>query len=383
MTGSKILVVDDQPRSFELIQKSLQSEFEIDLVDGPAKAWACLTEDPDYAVIVSDLHMPLVDGVKFLATVKNRYPSITRIIMTADGDQDAAVNAVNEGEVFRFLQKPVSIDGLRAVMHAGLANHRSLDVETNVLEETLEGSIQLLIDLLKKLRPLAFDRSRRIKRLVSAVCAELGVPDRWDLQAAAMLSQIGCLSLPEDLLKSIFAGKNVGATKEMQFNQHVTFGESLIENIPRMEAIRRLVSWQRKHFDELRLLATSERDLTAASILSACLAYDRKVMSGDSPEDAIEEMQRSPKQFQGRMVEALATIVISAKTIKELGVWELRDGMELKSDLSDQHGSLLVPRGRTLTHDTIQKLQRRGATIEEPIVVTVAEPQFDRANSAE
>ncbi|MEP4682510.1 MAG: response regulator, partial [Rhodopirellula bahusiensis] len=108
MSGKKILLVDDQPRTLEVFKLSIDSDFEVELVDSASKAWKLLTTSSDYAVVVSDMHMPVVDGVQFLTTVRNRFPDITRIIMTADSEQDVAAKAVNDGQVFRFLQKPFS-----------------------------------------------------------------------------------------------------------------------------------------------------------------------------------------------------------------------------------------------------------------------------------
>ncbi|EGF28181.1 HD domain-containing phosphohydrolase [Rhodopirellula baltica] len=372
MTANKILLVDDQPRTLEVFRLSVENDFDIELVDSAAKAWQLLNSTSDFAVVISDMHMPVVDGVQFLTTVRNRFPTITRIIMTADSDQEIAAKAVNDGQVFRFLQKPFSTAELRNVLQSGLEHHAQSASEKNLLEETLRGSINLLVDLLADVKPLAFGRSRRAKKLVSMVCRKLEIEHSWEIKVSAMLSQIGCISVPDRILEAIHSGETLKAVDQMEFNQHAKFGESLIEKIPQMKSISRLVGWQHKRFDELRVLASSERELISASILAACLEFDRLVQMNTTAEDAIDEMRQDRKRFDIKVVDALATVVLGTKTTAQLTAWDLRVGMTLDSDVIDTRGSLLVPRGQVITEIMLKRLQCRAASIKDPITVVLS-----------
>lgn len=372
MTANKILLVDDQPRTLEVFRLSVENDFDIELVDTAAKAWQLLNSSSEFAVVISDMHMPVVDGVQFLTTVRNRFPTITRIIMTADSDQEIAAKAVNDGQVFRFLQKPFSTAELRNVMQLGLEHHALLASEKNLLEETLRGSINLLVDLLADVKPLAFGRSRRAKKLVSMVCQKLEITHSWEIKVSAMLSQIGCISVPDRILEAIHSGETLKAVDQMEFNQHAKFGESLIENIPKMKSISRLVGWQHKRFDELRVLATSERELISASVLSICLEFDRLVQQNTTAEDAIDAMRQDNKRYDIKVVDALAMVVLGTKTTAQLTAWDLRVGMTLDSDVIDERGSLLVPRGQVITEIMLKRLQCRASSIKAPISVVLS-----------
>ncbi|MEP4682641.1 MAG: HD domain-containing phosphohydrolase, partial [Rhodopirellula bahusiensis] len=244
--------------------------------------------------------------------------------------------------------------------------------EKDLLEETLRGSINLLVDLLADAKPLAFGRSQRVKKLVSRVCRKLEITHSWEIKVSAMLSQIGCISVPDEILEAIHSGEKLKAVDQMEFNNHAKYGASLIEKIPRMKSISRLVGWQLKRFDELRILATSERELTSASVLATCLEFDRLVQGDSTAEDVIDEMREDRKRFDTKVVEALATVVVGTKMTTQLGVWELRVGMTLKSDVVDDRGSMLVPRGQVITGIMLKRLQCRAASITAPISVVVS-----------
>src|SRR6202020_1045628 len=123
--------------------------------------------------------------------MKQLYPETTRILLTGETGRDAAVAAVNEGQIFRFLTKPCATDHLRAAIDAGVVHHRLLTAERVLLQETLIGCITALIDILAITNPVAFGRATRVKRLAVDLAAAMGTTGFWQLEAAAMLSQIG------------------------------------------------------------------------------------------------------------------------------------------------------------------------------------------------
>jgi DNA-binding NtrC family response regulator len=88
-----------------------------------------LKEQGAPCVIVSDMRMPGMDGATLLKHVKQLYPDTTRILLTGETGRDAAIAAVNEGQIFRFLTKPCAPDNLRAAIEAGVEHHRLLLAE--------------------------------------------------------------------------------------------------------------------------------------------------------------------------------------------------------------------------------------------------------------
>jgi DNA-binding NtrC family response regulator len=105
------------------------------------------------AVVVSDMRMSGMDGATFLKQVKHLYPETTRIFLIGDTGRDAAVAAVNQGQIFRFLTKLCPPDQLRAAIDSGVIHHRPLAAEKVLLQETLIGCIRALVDVLAITNP--------------------------------------------------------------------------------------------------------------------------------------------------------------------------------------------------------------------------------------
>src|SRR2546425_3295178 len=125
----KILCVDDEPNVLEAYQRSLRKKFQIDTAVGGEQGLAEIERQGPYAVVISDLRMPGMDGVQFLAQVRDRSPDSIRVMLTGQADMNAAIGAVNEGRIFRFLTKPCPPDILSQTLQAGLEQYRLITVE--------------------------------------------------------------------------------------------------------------------------------------------------------------------------------------------------------------------------------------------------------------
>ena len=97
-----------------------------------------------YAVVVSDMRMPGMDGIELLSKIKARSPETIRVMLTGTGDFDTAINAINEGSIFRFLSKPCSKEVMAQTLTAALAQYRLVTAEKQIMEQTLSGCIRVL-----------------------------------------------------------------------------------------------------------------------------------------------------------------------------------------------------------------------------------------------
>jgi DNA-binding NtrC family response regulator len=122
--NEKILCVDDEANILESYQRTLRKQYLIDTALGAEKGLATIGSQGPYAVIVSDMRMPGMDGIQFLAKVKDMLPDTVRIMLTGQADQYTAIQAVNEGNIFRFLTKPCSPDVLTKALDAGIQQYR-------------------------------------------------------------------------------------------------------------------------------------------------------------------------------------------------------------------------------------------------------------------
>ena len=164
---------------------------------------ACLEGEGPFTVVLSDYQMPGMNGATFLAAVREVVPHTTRMLLTGQADLGAAAAVVNEGGVFRFLLKPVSTETPVAALTAGVEQHRLVTAERELLEQTLQGSVKALTEVLSLASPGAFARATRFRRLADAVFEAMGEPMPWHVGLAVMLSQVGAIALPPAVLERI------------------------------------------------------------------------------------------------------------------------------------------------------------------------------------
>src|SRR5882672_4792554 len=110
--NTKILCVDDEPNVLEAFSRSLRKDFQVFVAQSGEQGIAMIENEGPFAVVVSDMRMPEMDGIQFLSRVRETIPETVRVMLTGNADQQTAMNAVNEGNIFRFLTKPCSPEAL-------------------------------------------------------------------------------------------------------------------------------------------------------------------------------------------------------------------------------------------------------------------------------
>jgi len=141
--AEKVLFVDDEPPVLEGYQRLLRREFEVETAVGGEQGLTSIQGRGPYALVVSDMRMPGMDGVQFLSRVKQLAPDTVRMVLTGQADMTAAMNAVNEGNIFRFLTKPCDKETLSKAITTGFVQYRLVMAEKVLLENTLMGSIKV------------------------------------------------------------------------------------------------------------------------------------------------------------------------------------------------------------------------------------------------
>ncbi len=122
--SERILFVDDDPALLTACERLLGRRFELDTADSGEAGLAKLTERGPFGVVVADQQMPEMDGVEFLAAVKQRAPDAVRIMLTGNADLEAVMRVVNGAGIFRLLTKPCQPDVLAKALEEALAERR-------------------------------------------------------------------------------------------------------------------------------------------------------------------------------------------------------------------------------------------------------------------
>src|SRR6187402_10383 len=115
-----VLLVDDEAQVLDGLSRTLRGGFRIATAVSGAAGLVLLAERPDFAVVVSDMRMPGMNGAAFLAKARELAPDVIRVVLTGETDLQAAISAVNEGSIYRFLCKPCPPELLRGMLTAAV-----------------------------------------------------------------------------------------------------------------------------------------------------------------------------------------------------------------------------------------------------------------------
>lgn len=120
-----ILLVDDDANLLDGFRRRLSVYYSLRTFSNPKEALEAVRDEGPFPVIVSDMRMPEMDGLSFLRQVRRYHPQSVGIILTGDSDQELAVQALNDGYVFRFLKKPCSKEDLKQAIDDALQENRN------------------------------------------------------------------------------------------------------------------------------------------------------------------------------------------------------------------------------------------------------------------
>jgi response regulator RpfG family c-di-GMP phosphodiesterase len=364
-----VLCVDDDPGISGVFQRVLGTLFDVSVAGSAAEGLARVRADAPYAVVVSDYRMPGTDGVTFLVQVCEAAPDTVRILLTGNGDLDTAVDAVNRGQIFRFLSKPCAPDVLRVAVKAATEQHRLVTAERVLLEQTLRGSVKALIDVLALAQPQAFGRATRVRRSVADLAERANVRDRWPIEIAAMLSQVGYAALPSTTVDRFYAGEQLSdADREVIIKLPET-AERLVADIPRLDAVREILHYQDTRYNGFSGSGLTTRTGIAgdsiplgARILKIALDFDLLEMRGLSVSDALGTMEQRLGWYDPRLLAAFAAqhgAEASRVSLQEMRLSQVRVGMVFAAEVRSENGMLLVARGQEASLSLVERIRHQ------------------------
>lgn len=358
----RVVCVDDEPRVVEGLVLHLRKDYQVYTALGGNEALKTLKEIGGAAVVISDMRMPGMDGATLLHFVLQYFPDTTRILLTGEPGRDAAVNAVNKAQIFRFLTKPCPPDALKAAVEAGVIQHRLVNAERSILKETLNGCINVLVDVLAITNPVAFGRANRVKRLAMEFAAKLECKDFWQLEAAAMLSQIGYLSLPAELVEKLYYGESLTSEEKTLASGVPDVISSLLENVPRLEPVIQILTALHWTDEQVARLGDGTIGL-GTRILGLVLDYDTLVTQGQAVDVVVQTLKARTSRFGEGLLEQFATQVgakSSLKAIREMPLRVVQPGMIIMQDVRTHMGTLLVARGFEVTSVFLERARNFG-----------------------
>jgi response regulator RpfG family c-di-GMP phosphodiesterase len=358
--AEKILLVDDDSNILEAYQRSLRGEFSLETALGAEPALLLIAASGPYAVVVADMRMPGMDGLQLLVRIKALSPDTIRVMLTGNAEMATAVNAINEGSIFRFLSKPCSKEAMAKTVTAALVQYRLVTAEKQLLEQTLSGSIQVLTEVLSLVNPAAFSRAERARRYMHHVVISMKLGNPWQFEVAAMMSQLGCVTLPPETIDAVYAGQKLSASEQAQYDAHPRIAYELLSKIPRLEPIAWMIRHQSEALPEEGTEGSQSSEIRrGAEILRLTLAYERLVQQGTSRTEAANRLARQNKDFSPDFFSALVTLDPNAEEggTKKCRIPDLLPGMIIQQEVRTNEGVLLVSKGQEVTSPLLAKLK--------------------------
>jgi CheY-like chemotaxis protein len=376
--ANSVLFVDDEPNLLGAITRALRNRFDIRTAVGGQEGLRLLEAAGPVAVVVSDMRMPGMDGVQFLSKVRDLYPDTVRVILSGQSDLAATIAAVNEGNIFRFLSKPCAPEALSATVGTAIEQYHLITAEKVLLEQTLSGAVNMLIEILGAVTPAAYARAHRLQRYVTALAVHLGLRERWQWPLAAVLSQIGCITLPKDLLSKVEAGELLTEEDRSLYDSHPRLAGTMLESIPRLEDVAAIVSGQNSSLKDLKVREDRQQwDVRVAGriLLRAAGAFDQEIVRRGTAASAVEALRAAATGLPDVVLDALRVVVVAGRqrVMRQLRLLDLAPGMLLDEALLTRRGACLVPAGQEVTATLMLRLRSIAADVElkEPFRVQV------------
>ncbi|UTW45015.1 response regulator [bacterium SCSIO 12696] len=357
----KILFVDDEPSILQAYRRTLRKQFTVVTAVGGKEALDLMEAEGPAPVVVSDMNMPEMNGVEFLCQVKERYPDTVRLMLTGNADQQTAVSAINTSDVYRFLNKPCPPDQMAQAINAALDHYKLLKMEQELLENTVKGSIDALVEILSLVSPKIFGHASVISGYVAKCAKKMGVVSTWDLEAAALLGQVGKVTLSDTVLERALKGSPLSEDEQQVYDGYPEVGAKLINHIPRMEGISQAIRYQNRAYDGSGLPSdgvSGEQIPLGARLLKPVMDLVSGEARGLSAEEAFSKIKANGHLYDPQILAVLEQVVSvsTEKVVKEINVAQLVEGMVVASDIIASSGTLLVGKGQAISASMITRL---------------------------
>lgn len=379
---NKVLFVDDDPNVLAGYSRALRKQFTFDTANGGEDALTLLETKGPYAVIVADMRMPGMDGIQLLSKVRDRWSDTVRIMLTGNADQQTAIDAVNTGNVYRFLTKPCPPENLGLAIEAAMKEYAMVVGERELLENTLAGSIRVMMDILAAIDPRLFGRGQQLKEQMRTFLTAISGKSNWECELAATLSPIGYITVPPSVMQRAEDMTMLTSTEKEMLASVPEMGSSLISKIPRLEGVARIIRYLGKNYDGSGCpsdAVAGEEIPVGARILKVLSDLLDKERQGASTSDTLMAMQATQGQYDPRVLE-IALKSFAAKpagsqtqpsNVFHIKLSDLRPGYVLVNDIETVENVLVVSAGQRISPMMLELIRNfaKISGIKEPIAV--------------
>jgi len=352
-----VLLVDDDAVLLRVLAEALEPTFALLTATHPDEALALLRQEPEVAVIVADMGLPGMNGVELLKQARLIAPNLSGVMLTACNDAATAINAINEGNVCRFLTKPCSFSELKRAIHDALHAQRRLAYLIDAQIQTLHGATDILVKVIQIVAPDTHALAERLRQRMRELALEMLQTEIWDLEIAAMLAPLGHIAHLQ-----FEPSKDPVEALMGHFPQAAA---ALLKKIPRLESVARAVGYISKNFDGSGLPVDGFCGVDipmGARMLRVVRDLEAGISAGFSPAEALEQMRRMDGIYDPEILAAaIACFAVGEEMLRGMAQMvhyqELTEGSVLAGDIPTGAGVLLLTNGCRVTPHLLRSIQ--------------------------
>ena len=396
----RILIVDDEEIVLIALRETLaRSGYLVTTAPDPLPALEIL-QTQQFAVIISDQQMPSMTGLDFFTKAKMLQPDASRMLITAVLSLDTVIDAINRGEIYRFIIKPWLREELLVTVQNAVqryelltrnnvlqattlamnekltqlnrelelqlargaeANNKLTEVNA-ALERNLSRSIELCVQTMQTFYPTLGNQARRAFEVCRSMAEVLNLPpdQKQNLEMAAWLHDIGLIGVPRHLIRKWQTEpQNLDEAERLLIEHHPILGQELAPFVHHLEGVGKIIRSHHERFDGKGYpdnLTASEIPWLAR-LLAVAVAFAESTLD---QEDAIQAIRVDagtifdPEAIRV-FIRAIPRAAVPRKE-REVLLSELTPGMVLAKGIYTSNGLLLIPEGQQLSAPYIDKL---------------------------
>ncbi len=380
--NEKILFVDDEQHILTSYRRIFRKDYQISTALGPELALELIGEKGPFAVVISDMRMPEMNGVQFLSKIKEISPDTIRIMLTGFADFNTAMEAVNEGNIFRFLTKPCPPDNLQKVIKDALRQYQLVRTEQELLSKTLKGSIKVLIEILSTVDQRSFSRAIKIRDFIRKLVSTKIITSNWETEIAVLLTRIGQVTMPESVLSKLYSGSELSSVEKDMIDKIPQIGHDLLINIPRLDKVAKIVLYQNKGYngkgvpiDDVKGVDIPHSSRIIKIINDLLELEETGISRGESSVKLNSKAELYDPNLLNVILENIGPVKselkMRAMKPEHIGLNYLKIGYQLIESIETDTGQLLVMAGQEITESVLIRIRNWANLykIKEPVIV--------------